>query len=72
MFESVREIPLSEDQTMIAHDNGFFLTVSVHNTWQLHWWILSQGARIVVQEPASLRASIKSQIEQMSERYQSK
>lgn len=28
------------------------LTVSVPDTWQLHWWILSQGASILVISPS--------------------
>jgi predicted DNA-binding transcriptional regulator YafY len=65
----LRETPLSEDQTMIPHDNGFLLTASVHNTWQLQWWILSQGARMVVREPSALRASIQEEIKKMHARY---
>ncbi|HCF1969081.1 TPA: WYL domain-containing protein, partial [Pseudomonas aeruginosa] len=26
-----------------------------NNTWQLHWWILSLGDSLVVQEPSQLR-----------------
>lgn len=64
------ETPLSQDQTLTALDDGFTLSASVHDTWQLQWWILSQGARIVIQSPCELRQSIQQQIEQMHQNYQ--
>ncbi|MCI4410815.1 MAG: WYL domain-containing protein [Thiotrichales bacterium] len=68
----LEETPLCEDQQLEATTEGMLLTATLFDTWQLQWWILSQGARIVVQEPATLRTSIQSQIEQMRERYHSK
>ena len=35
--------------------DGFKVQATVTNTWQLHWWILSLGDSLVVQEPAELR-----------------
>jgi predicted DNA-binding transcriptional regulator YafY len=66
------ETPLSKDQSLTAIEEGFTLTASVHDTWQLQWWILSQGARIVIQSPSELRQSIQQQIEQMHCNYQAK
>jgi predicted DNA-binding transcriptional regulator YafY len=66
------ETPLSQDQVLTALEDGFALTASVHDTWQLKWWILSQGARIVIQSPSELRQSILQQVEQMIAAYQVK
>jgi predicted DNA-binding transcriptional regulator YafY len=66
------ETPLSQDQALTAVEDGFTLTASVHDTWQLQWWILSQGARIVIQSPNELRQSIQQQVEQMHFNYQAK
>ena len=48
------ETPLSNDQVLA----GDLLTATVNDTWQLRWWILSQGAGIEVLEPKSLREEI--------------
>jgi predicted DNA-binding transcriptional regulator YafY len=64
------ETPLSKDQSLTAIEDGFTLTASVHDTWQLKWWILSQGARIVIQSPSELRNAIQTQVAQMNQNYQ--
>jgi len=48
------ESPLSEDQVL----KGGKLTATVRDTWQLHWWILSQSDSIKVESPAVLRNAI--------------
>lgn len=52
------ETPLSEDQVLKGHT----LSASVLETWQLTWWILSQGAGIEVLEPKALREQIAGKI----------
>lgn len=52
------ETALSEDQTLQEDDKGFQLTATVSDSWQLRWWIRSQGAGIVVVEPVELREEI--------------
>jgi hypothetical protein len=54
----LQETPLSTDQHLVEQENGYQLIASVFYTWQLNWWILSQGARIRVDEPAQLKAEI--------------
>lgn len=51
----IRETPLSPDMALEALSDGFQVRATVNNTWQLHWWILSLGDSLVVQEPAELR-----------------
>ena len=54
----IRETPLSADMVLQALPDGFQIQATVSNTWQLHWWILSLGASLVVQEPAALRQQV--------------
>ena len=39
-------------------EDGFLVRSILSNTWQLHWWILSQGDSMVVEQPPELRAQI--------------
>lgn len=66
----LRETPLNEGQELVACDEGFTLTVNVFDTWQLSWWILSQGAKIVVKAPEKLKTTIKNEINLMYQHYQ--
>jgi predicted DNA-binding transcriptional regulator YafY len=52
------ETPLSIDQTMESVNDGHRLTATVQYTWQLEWWILSQGRKIKIIEPKLLREKI--------------
>ncbi|QXL85243.1 YafY family protein [Comamonas sp. NLF-1-9] len=61
------ETPLSEDQVLEGH----LLSASVRETWQLTWWILSQGAGMEVLEPKALRGQIAAKIAEAHARYQS-
>lgn len=55
----LRETPMGSDQVLSeAPEGGFFLTVSVADSWQLRWWILSQSAAIRVDAPIELRTEI--------------
>lgn len=59
------ETPLSQDQQL----NGDVLTATVRDTWQLRWWILSQGAGVEVCGPDALRMTIARELQQAAERY---
>lgn len=63
------ETPLSKD--MEIRDDGEYvrITATVPDTWQLRWWILSQGVRIEVIGPGSLRSEIAHEISNMSALY---
>lgn len=59
----LEETPLSRDQKITKGKDGFRLATPVFDSWQLHFWILSQGAEIVVRQPAALRKEIVERIE---------
>ena len=69
LADYLRESHLSEDQTLEAEDGGYQLTTTVSDSWQLRWWIRSQGAGIVIIEPKSLRQEIVSSLKQAAEQY---
>lgn len=53
------ETPLSADQKVEPETDGWVrLTASVNDTWQLHWWLMGQGAGVEVIAPAELRQGI--------------
>ncbi len=67
----LEETPLSGDQRIAKGKNGCSLVATVFDSWQLRFWILSQGAAITVTQPASLRKEIVERIEEMREGYRS-
>lgn len=53
------ETPLSADQIIAPEADGWFrLTATVNDTWQLHWWLMGQGAGVEVCAPVELRKNI--------------
>lgn len=63
------ETPLSANQKIKSVDGGFELSASVVDSWQLHWWILSQGGAIEVLLPATLRDRVVSNLKDALSRY---
>lgn len=63
------ETPISEDQKTPYEEGSYQLSATVHDTWQLHFWILSQGAGIEILSPSTLRASIAEQLRNASRQY---
>ena len=59
------ETPLARDQRL----EGQVLTATVSNTWQLRWWILSQGAGIEVLGPEALRRVIGEELQAAAAPY---
>jgi predicted DNA-binding transcriptional regulator YafY len=59
------ETPLAEDQKL----EGDMLMATVKDTWQLRWWILSQGAEIEVLGPTSLRQRIAVELQSAAALY---
>lgn len=55
----LEETPLSADMELTPDGDGFQLTASVNDTWQLRWWLLSLAGQVVVHEPADLRERIR-------------
>jgi len=56
------ETPLSADMQIKAVGDVHELTSTVLDSWQLHWWVLSQANAIEVLEPPELRAEISRKI----------
>lgn len=52
------ESPVSNDQKLTGSGDRLKLSATVADTWQLHWWLLSQGASIEVTAPTALRKKI--------------
>ena len=69
LAKHLTETPLSTNQKIKAIDDGFELTASVVDSWQLHWWVLSQGGAIEVLSPPALRERIVSSLKAALNRY---
>jgi predicted DNA-binding transcriptional regulator YafY len=69
LAEYLRETPLAEDQQLNAEGDGYLLAGSVTDSWQLRWWIMSQGPNIVIHEPLNLRNEIAEQIKAAANNY---
>ncbi|MEQ1603061.1 MAG: WYL domain-containing protein [Methylococcaceae bacterium] len=65
----LRETALSKDQTLLEIDDCFHLTATVIDSWQLRWWILSQGDGIEVIEPIFLREEIAKCLKSAAGKY---
>lgn len=65
------ETPLSADQKVEPETDGWVrLTATVNDTWQLHWWLMGQGAGLEVIAPAELRQSIATALDNACKLYQ--
>ena len=53
------ETPLSEDQKLVESGDHHRLTATVRDSWNLHFWILSQGANFTIRKPVRLRRLIR-------------
>jgi predicted DNA-binding transcriptional regulator YafY len=63
------ETPLSADMRIKVSTAGNELTATVLDSWQLHWWILSQADAIEVLKPQQLRDKIGKKLSQASACY---
>ena len=63
------ETPLSKDQKIVYRKNDWQLQATVHDTWQLHFWIMSQGAAITVISPKFIRTRITEELESALANY---
>lgn len=65
------ETPLSANQAITPEADGWArLTATVNDTWQLHWWLMGQGAGLEVCAPAALRESISKALIDACKLYQ--
>jgi len=65
----LHETPLSMDQRLDAEGEGYRLTATVNDSWQLRWWVLSQGPQIVIHQPESFRNQIVALLQQAAQQY---
>jgi predicted DNA-binding transcriptional regulator YafY len=63
------ETPLGCDQQLTDDEEGVRLIVTVNDTPQLRWWILSFGDTITVMEPAELRKEISGTLKRAARAY---
>ena len=64
------ETPLALDQKIEVEADGWVrLTATVNDTWQLHWWLLGQGAGVAVCGPAPLRQEISQSLVEAARAY---
>lgn len=66
------ETPLSTNQKITKSKEGLLLRATVFDSWQLHFWLLSQGTDIVVRQPVALRKEIAGKIEAMNAAYRTR
>jgi len=67
----LEETPMSEDQHLTTVDGEIKLSATVSDSWQLKWWLLSQGAGIEVTSPVALRKKIGSVLLEAGNQYAS-
>lgn len=65
----LEETPISKDQKITTRSGVQTLTATVQKSWQLHFWILSQGPSITVLKPVSLRKEIIAALESSLSHY---
>jgi len=68
----LKETPISTDQKITTRSGIHHLTASAIQSWQLEFWILSQGDRITIKQPLKLRNKIINQLQSALSNYQSK
>ncbi len=52
------ETSMSSDMRLVTDGEHFKLTATMRHSWQLHWWVLSQGDDIEITKPAAFRREI--------------
>lgn len=63
------ETPLSKDQVLKPKNERYLLSATVLDTWQLRWWILSQGVRMQILKPAALVKEIANTLRAAADQY---
>lgn len=72
----LEQTPLSENQELSSElinwgeEEGILLKANVNLTWELRFWILSQGSNVEVIKPTKLRNSISKELRACVNRYQ--
>ena len=63
------ETPIATDQKIQYKKDNWQLTATVRDSWQLQFWILSQGSAITIQNPKHLRERIKQELTNAIQQY---
>jgi predicted DNA-binding transcriptional regulator YafY len=64
------ESPLTRDQRLtFRKKNSYILTATIKDSWQLHFWILSQGAEITIVRPRDVRKRIREHLQAAVDTY---
>lgn len=66
----LEETPLVADQAILRGPESALLTATVPDSWQLRWWILSQGSALEVLLPVGLRKEIGRQLGEAAAYYE--
>ena len=68
----LRETPLSADMALtdLGNSNGYRVTATISDSWQLQWWILSLGDALVVEMPLNLREQIAQKLRNAAAGYE--
>jgi predicted DNA-binding transcriptional regulator YafY len=69
LAQILKETPISTDQKLSFKNETYTLSATVPDTWQLHWWILSQGPDMEILYPKALRNSIATSLREAAGRY---
>ncbi len=67
----IRETPISEDQKLVEKDDHHRLEATVRDSWNLHFWILSQSANLTIRKPVRLRRHIHESLQSALSHYSS-
>jgi predicted DNA-binding transcriptional regulator YafY len=63
------ETPISKNQKITTRSGVHTLTATVTESWQLHFWLLSQGPAITVLKPVALRKQVIASLESSLSQY---
>lgn len=66
----LQETAIASDQKITIRSGKNTLTATVKDSWQLHFWILSQGPDITIVQPATLRNEITGKLRDALANYQ--
>lgn len=70
LAKTLAESPLSRDQKLTGSGERLKLSATVADTWQFHWWLLSQGASVEVITPVALRKKIGGLLSEAAAQYE--
>ena len=66
----LNEAAISDDQKISYKNGKWLLTATVRDSWQLWFWIRSQGSDIIVQKPKILRKEIIESLKETLKSYE--